>query len=173
MSVCQRMNDELGLARAEISHPGATAPDDLSTNQSSACLEDAPAGLPPPPALPQEGPAGEALRAAAAAAAAAAGNRGNLGGGTRHPLSVLSGNTSHRHGNGPTHRGNDKPSSRGPAPLRRVATTTRRSRGAWCGPATSGRRSPCSLLAAAAVAAAAAARRRGPGGGLRLHGGLK
>ncbi|CAL8303250.1 unnamed protein product [Boreogadus saida] len=67
--------------------------------------------------LPQRSPRraqqGEALRAVATAAA---GNRGNLGGGTRHPLSVLSGNTSHR--NGPTHRGggNDKPSSRGPAP---------------------------------------------------------
>ncbi|XP_056445768.1 F-box only protein 34 [Gadus chalcogrammus] len=65
--------------------------------------------------LPQRSPRraqqGEVLRAAAAA-----GNRGNPGGGTRHPLSVLSGNTSHRHGNGPTHRGNDKTSSRGPAP---------------------------------------------------------
>ncbi|CAL8273886.1 unnamed protein product [Merluccius merluccius] len=77
---------------------------------------------------PKRAQQGEILRTSAV------GNRGNMGGGTRCPFSVLSSNTSHRHGNGPTHHsggggggvagthglncrsGNDKPSYSLPPP---------------------------------------------------------
>ncbi|KAK0140675.1 F-box only protein 34 [Merluccius polli] len=74
---------------------------------------------------PKRAQQGEILRTSAV------GNRGNMGGGTRCPFSVLSSNTSHRHGNGPTQHsgggvagthglncrsGNDKPSYSLPPP---------------------------------------------------------